>query len=117
RGAPVWRRRWGPTPLSARAPPPGGAGPPPLRTLSARQHNLPLQLTSFVGRERELAEVQALVRRQRLVTLTGAGGCGKTRLALHVAADLLETHADGAWVGGPAPPAREGAMRGASLRD
>jgi len=65
-----------------------------------RRDNLPVQLSTFVGRERELAEVQALVRRHRLSTLTGAGGCGKTRLALRAAVDLLDA---GAYAdGGPA---------------
>src|SRR5207237_7389107 len=58
--------------------------------------DLPLQLTSFVGREAALAEVKALLSRARLVTLTGVGGAGKTRLALRVAADLLPEYADGA---------------------
>jgi predicted ATPase/class 3 adenylate cyclase/Tfp pilus assembly protein PilF len=74
---------------------------PPLRSLEARAHNLPLQLTSFIGRERELAEATELLSRdakQRLVTLTGPGGCGKTRLALQVASELLEDHTDGAWL-------------------
>jgi predicted ATPase len=61
------------------------------------RHNLPVQLTSFVGRERELADVKQLLRSARLVTLAGAGGCGKTRLALQVAADLLDGFPDGAW--------------------
>jgi len=62
-----------------------------------RRDNLPVQLSTFVGREQELAEVQALVRRHRLSTLTGAGGCGKTRLALRAAVDLLDAgaYADG----------------------
>ena len=71
---------------------------PPLRSLEARPHNLPLQLTSFVGRERELAAVAALLAEHRLVTLTGAGGVGKTRLALQAAADALEAHPDGVWL-------------------
>ena len=58
--------------------------------------NLPLQLTSFIGRERELAEVQRLLSTARLVTITGAGGCGKTRLALQVAHAVGETFAGGA---------------------
>src|SRR5262245_56223016 len=62
---------------------------PPLRSLDALPHNLPLQLTSFVGRERELGEVAALLGTARLVTLTGVGGTGKTRLALQAAADLV----------------------------
>jgi predicted ATPase/DNA-binding NarL/FixJ family response regulator len=59
--------------------------------------NLPLQLTSFIGREREIAEVKRLLENTRLLTLTGAGGCGKTRLALQVAADSLGNFADGVW--------------------
>jgi len=70
---------------------------PPLKTLDARQHNLPLQLTSFVGREREMREVKDLLRSSRLVTLTGAGGAGKTRLALQAAADLIDDFAHGVW--------------------
>ncbi|MBI3914951.1 MAG: AAA family ATPase [Chloroflexi bacterium] len=53
-------------------------------------HNLPLQLTSFIGREKEIEEIKRLLAATRLLTLTGAGGCGKTRLSLHIAADLLE---------------------------
>jgi predicted ATPase/DNA-binding SARP family transcriptional activator len=63
---------------------------PPLRSLEAFRHNLPLQLTRFIGREREMAQVKDLLATDRLVTLTGAGGCGKTRLALQVAGDLVE---------------------------
>jgi predicted ATPase len=68
---------------------------------------LPSQLTSFVGRERELAEATTLLRDARLLTLTGAGGCGKTRLALHLAELWAEDFADGVWpvelaaLGGP----------------
>jgi predicted ATPase/DNA-binding CsgD family transcriptional regulator len=61
--------------------------------------NLPVQLTSFIGRERELAEVKRLVFTSRLVTFTGAGGCGKTRLALRVAADISDRFEDGVcWI-------------------
>jgi predicted ATPase/transcriptional regulator with XRE-family HTH domain/tetratricopeptide (TPR) repeat protein len=63
----------------------------------APRHNLPAQLTSFVGRERELVEVRRLLGATRLLTVTGAGGCGKTRLALRVATDLLASYADGIW--------------------
>ncbi|MGQ0550547.1 MAG: ATP-binding protein [Armatimonadota bacterium] len=70
---------------------------PPLKSLSALPHNLPIQLTSFIGREREMAEVKRLLSTTRLLTLTGAGGCGKTRLALQVAAEVLEDFADGVW--------------------
>lgn len=61
--------------------------------------NLPVELTSFIGRNRELGEVKDLVSASRLVTLTGAGGCGKTRLALRVAAELTDQYMDGVyWV-------------------
>lgn len=70
---------------------------PPLRSLGAMPTNLPAQVSSFVGREAEIASVRAAVREHRLVTLTGAGGCGKTRLALQTAADDLEVHPDGVW--------------------
>ena len=63
-----------------------------------RPGNLPLQLTSFVGRERELAEVVGLARRQRLLTLTGPGGSGKTRLSLEAAAALSRDTPDGVWL-------------------
>src|SRR5918997_3914016 len=67
----------------------------PERLLS---NNLPLQLTSFVGREREIAEARDLLAEQRLLTLTGPGGCGKTRLALKAAAELAERFEDGVWL-------------------
>lgn len=68
---------------------------PPLRTLERFDHNLPLQLTSFIGREAELTEVRKLVEQHRLVTVTGVGGAGKTRLTLQVAAELAPTFRDG----------------------
>lgn len=68
---------------------------PRLRTVEGPGDNLPTQLTSFVGREREVDEVTRLLRQHRLVTLTGAGGVGKTRLALSVAEQLLGDFADG----------------------
>ena len=68
---------------------------PPLRSLDVRPNNLPTQLTSFVGRERELAEAGALLETNRLVTLTGPGGTGKTRLSLQIAADAAERYPDG----------------------
>ncbi|HET6319231.1 MAG TPA: tetratricopeptide repeat protein, partial [Chloroflexota bacterium] len=71
---------------------------PALRSLEATPNNLPRQLTSFVGRARELADVAGLVRRTRLVTLCGMGGIGKTRLSLHAAAEVLTDFADGAWM-------------------
>ena len=70
---------------------------PPLRSLGAMPTNLPAQVSSFVGRDAEIAAVREAVREHRLVTLTGTGGCGKTRLALHAAADELDVHPDGVW--------------------
>ena len=71
---------------------------PPLRPAQAQPTNLPLQPTSFIGREREQAAVGELLAQAPLVTLVGAGGCGKTRLALQVAADLQEGYSDGTWL-------------------
>jgi predicted ATPase/class 3 adenylate cyclase len=68
---------------------------PPLTTVD--QTNLPVQPTPFVGRERELAEVLALLDSHRIVTLTGPGGSGKTRLALQAAAESVERYGDGVW--------------------
>ncbi|WP_213957818.1 tetratricopeptide repeat protein [Variovorax sp. dw_954] len=64
---------------------------------SQPRHNLPQPLTSFIGREREIAEVRQWLATTRLLTLGGAGGCGKTRLALQVAASMLERYPDGVW--------------------
>ena len=63
-----------------------------------QHHNLPAHITSFIGRERELADISALLATNRLVTLTGAGGCGKTRLVLEVAAGQLQHFSDGVWL-------------------
>ena len=71
---------------------------PHLNSLEARPNNLPMQLTSFVGRERELAALQQQLAAHRLVTLVGIGGCGKTRLALQAAADAVEDYPDGVWL-------------------
>jgi predicted ATPase len=70
---------------------------PPLRTLDAIPNNLPAQVTSFVGRETEVAQALALLASSRLLTLTGPGGTGKTRLALHIAAELSDEFADGVF--------------------
>jgi predicted ATPase len=60
-------------------------------------NNLPYQLTSFVGRQREIAELKYLLGKAKLVTLTGSGGCGKTRLALETAKQLVDSYQDGIW--------------------
>jgi predicted ATPase len=70
---------------------------PPLLSLNRAKHNLPVQLSSFVGREAEVAEVRKLLEAHRLVTITGFGGMGKTRLALQVAAELADGAGDGVW--------------------
>jgi len=70
---------------------------PPIRSLDRRPNNLPTQLTSFVGREKELGEAARLLETTRLLTLTGPGGTGKTRLSLQLAADVSERFADGIW--------------------
>jgi predicted ATPase/class 3 adenylate cyclase len=70
---------------------------PGLRSLDARPNNLPTQLTTFVGRERELAEAVALLGQTRLLTMTGPGGTGKTRLSLQAAAAAAADFPDGVW--------------------
>ena len=70
---------------------------PPLRALDASPGNLRPATTSLIGRESEVAELQGAVKAHRLVTLTGVGGVGKTRLALEVAAGLADEFPDGAW--------------------
>jgi len=71
---------------------------PPLRSVDAFPSNLPLQLSSFVGREREIKSIADALRDARLVTLTGVGGVGKTRLSIQVAAEVLPHYPDGAWL-------------------
>ncbi len=71
---------------------------PALRSLAGTPNNLPVQATSFVGREHELGEARAALERSRLLTLFGTGGIGKTRLSLQLAADVLDRFPDGAWL-------------------
>src|SRR6266576_2422030 len=66
--------------------------------VSAPKHNLPYELTSFIGREHEIAQLEELATANRLVTLTGAGGAGKTRLAIEVASRLIDAVPDGVWL-------------------
>ena len=70
---------------------------PPLRSLDAVPNNLPLQLSTFIGRLDEIATVATFVRANRLVTITGTGGVGKTRLSQQVAAEVSDLFADGTW--------------------
>jgi hypothetical protein len=78
---------------------------PALRSLSSTPNNLPQQVTSFIGRERELSEVRRALKKGRLVTLLGTGGLGKTRLSLQAAADVLDDYPDGVWLVELAPVA------------
>jgi len=71
---------------------------PPIRSIDSLPNNLPVQLTSFVGRERELADAEARLDATRLLTLIGPGGSGKTRLALQLGAGLLSSFEDGVWL-------------------
>ncbi len=70
---------------------------PPLATLQTSLHNLPRQASEFIGREHDIREVVALIRDHRLVTITGMGGCGKTRLALEASATLPAEFSGGVW--------------------
>ena len=76
---------------------------PPLKSLDSSPNNLPVQLTSFIGRSKEMGEVKQLLSAERLLTLTGPGGSGKTRLALQVAAEMLEQFQDGVFFVALAP--------------
>lgn len=76
---------------------------PPLRSLETQPNNLPMQVTSFLGREHDLEELKAHLAEHRLVTLFGAGGVGKTRMAVQVGADLLDRFPDGVWIADLAP--------------
>jgi Predicted ATPase len=76
---------------------------PSITTLETSNHNLPLQLTSFIGRERELTEARKLLSSTRLLTFTGPGGTGKSRISLQVAAEQLSEFKDGVWLTELAP--------------
>ena len=83
---------------------------PPLRSLTELPGNLPRQVTSFVGRDAEIGSLADLVRTSSLVTLTGVGGVGKTRLSLQVAAEVVTDFPDGAWLCEFAPVTDPGAV-------
>lgn len=76
---------------------------PSITSPDIQPNNLPTQLTSFVGRKKEIAEIKALLNSSRLVTLTGSGGAGKTRLSLQVGAECLNQFSDGVWFAELAP--------------
>ena len=84
-------------------------------TLGQRRDNLPAEVTRFIGRRRELPAIADAIERHRLVTLRGAGGVGKTRLALRVAADLRDSFTDGCWLV-QLSPLRAPAMRPSGRR-
>jgi len=71
---------------------------PPLKTLDARPNNLPVQLSSFIGREKEISEIKVIIESSRLLTLLGSGGAGKTRLAMQVGADVIDDFANGVFI-------------------
>ena len=96
---------------------------PPLRSLDAHRHNLPLQTTPLIGRAGELAAIAGALDTDRLVTLTGSAGIGKTRLAVHAAAERAERHPDGvafvelATVNDPSRGGVDGGRRAAGVGD
>jgi predicted ATPase/class 3 adenylate cyclase len=71
---------------------------PPLQSLTEIPNNLPTQLTSFIGREKEVGQIRQRLEKNRLVTLTGSGGVGKTRLSIQVASELLSEYPNGTWL-------------------
>ncbi|HEU5035031.1 MAG TPA: adenylate/guanylate cyclase domain-containing protein [Mycobacteriales bacterium] len=86
---------------------------PPVRSQGSSRSNLPAQPTSFIGRVREVAEVERLLADARLVTVTGTGGAGKSRIALRVAAEAASRYTDGAWFVDLARVSDPGAVGGA----
>lgn len=71
---------------------------PPLKTLDARPNNLPVQLTSFIGRKEEFKSIKNLLKQTHLLTLTGSGGAGKTRLAMQIGAEMIDEFVNGVWI-------------------
>ncbi|MFZ1459329.1 MAG: tetratricopeptide repeat protein [Ignavibacteria bacterium] len=76
---------------------------PPLNTLDVRPNNLPVQLTSFIGREKDMQQVKDLLINTRLLTIIGSGGAGKTRLAMQAGADIIDDFANGVYIAEFAP--------------
>ena len=87
---------------------------PPIRSLDRQPNNLPTQLTSFIGREAELSEATRLLATTRLLTLTGPGGTGKTRLSLQLAAGVAHEFGDGVWFV-PLEPVRDPTLVGSRI--
>lgn len=102
-----------PPPVPAAVPGPAAGVPAGTGDRRALANNLPAQPAPFIGRDRELSEIRTLVASSRLVTLTGPGGCGKTRLGLQAAAELLDGPGDGVWLVELAPVAAEDAAASA----
>jgi len=71
---------------------------PTLKTLDARPNNIPVQLSSFIGREEEMKQIKELLRQSRLLTIVGSGGAGKTRLAMQTGADMIDDFANGVFI-------------------
>ena len=71
---------------------------PPIKSLDTQPNNLPIQLTSFIGRKKEIAEIRALLNSSRLVTLTGSGGTGKSRLSVEVCTEEIANFTNGVWL-------------------
>src|SRR4029450_6585674 len=99
--APVEREAGAPAGAVATTPSAGAVAP--ARAATAATHNLPQQLTSLIGREADVAEIKARLTNHRLVTLTGAGGVGKTRLAIEAGNGVLDRYPDGVWLAELAP--------------
>src|SRR5260221_7996397 len=76
---------------------------PPIKTLDVYRHDIPSQMTSLIGRKKELAEIKQALNEHRLVTLTGSGGAGKSRLSLKAGAECLNQFPDGVWLAELAP--------------
>jgi predicted ATPase/DNA-binding CsgD family transcriptional regulator len=83
---------------------------PPLRSLDPRRHNLPVQRTTLIGRREEMEMVKGLLAETALVTLTGSGGVGKTRLAVQTGAEVIDAYSDGVWLADLAAVADPGAV-------